>query len=178
MWRPVTSCRPTHTCLVSIGAHRSPPFAEYFGPVLRILAVDGQLSLQCKRCSAAADGRPFVRVDSSPVLFSCLRSFTGYDPYSKRSCWASTGSGWSFLHLRWRFQEIRSCIRLLECPAAMLDSVTGLSPTRAKSALLVGPKCPKCRKTPFYLCGCAPPRSSGLQIFKIHRWNLAPAPAH
>ena len=118
MWRPVTSCRPTHTCLVSIGAHRSPPFAEYFGPVLRILAVDGQLSLQCKRCSAAADGRPFVRVDSSPVLFSCLRSFTGYDPYSKRSCWASTGSSWSFLHLRWRFQEIRSCSRLLECPAA------------------------------------------------------------
>ena len=148
LWRPVTSCRPTHTCLVSIGAHRSPPFAEYFGPVLRILAVDGQLSLQCKRCSAAADGRPFVRVDSSPVLFSCLRSFTGYDPYSKRSCWASTGSSWSFLHLRWRFQEIRSCSRLLECPAAMLDSVTGLSPTVSSRVLLFSPTH---KRAPFYV---------------------------
>ena len=81
-----------------------PSFAEYFGPVLRIPAVDGQLSLQCKRCSAAADGRPFVRVDSSPVLFSYLRSFTGHDPCPKRSYCASTSSSWSFLHLRWRFQ--------------------------------------------------------------------------
>ncbi len=85
---------------------------------------------------------------SSPVLFSYLRSFTGYDPYPKRSCWASTGSGWSFLHLRWRFQEIRSCIRLLECPAAMLDSVTGLSPTVSSRALLFSPTH---KRAPFYV---------------------------
>ena len=89
-----------------------------------------------------------MRVDSSPVLFSYLRSFTGHDPCPKRSYCASTSSSWSFLHLRWRFQEIRSCIRLLECPAAMLDSVTGLSPTVSSRALLFSPTH---KRAPFYV---------------------------
>ena len=47
-----------------------------------------------------------------------------------------------------KFQETRSCIRLLECPAAMLDSVTGLSPTVSSRALLFSPTH---KRAPFYV---------------------------
>ena len=87
-------CRPAHTSL---------SVSELALSILSVSNAHSQVS-QCKRCSAAADGRPFVRVDSSPVLFSYLRSFTGHDPCPKRSYCASTSSSWSFLHLRWRFQ--------------------------------------------------------------------------
>ena len=70
-----------------------------------------------------------------------------------------------------KFQEIRSRIRLLECPAAMLDSVTGLSPTVSSRALLFSPTH---KRAPFYvrssnprawdeLCYCPPSYTSTLR---------------
>ena len=172
-------CRPAHTSL---------SVSELALSILSVSNAHSQVS-QCKRCSAAADGRPFVRVDSSPVLFSYLRSFTGHDPCPKRSYCASTSSSWSFLHLRWRFQEIRSCIRLLECPAAMLDSVTGLSPTVSSRALLFSPTH---KRAPFYvrssnprawdeLCYLPPPYTSTLRRpsrpYDISSRGLLPCPS-